>query len=422
MRFGAPHRAADSLGMSTPAPASASNSRESGVAIIVGLWFTVIVIGIVMAGTQYLEAHRDKTRNSFIARSQAIQIARSGLTESLNWMRRQTSQPVLAFAPDFQPAANPPVLDTIDPDIGLVREFRIAGKQWGRYEVWKEWDADPNATRLAWRQQVQCEDISAERMAAAEGSIWRLRSVGYVYTLEDPTRAYNVAPNVVLSREVLQTEVQRLTLNLPGEAALNVGDGNSAHVNTQGRIRGGSAGGINYPHGSGTPTTGPNNQNRVTGTPRLSTSYNYDDSYEAVFGVGLEDLRGLATLIVTSQAAFPNPVPDNALVIVDIGSTMNWSSSLPLRGTGIVIVVGNAVIASGSGTNFNGMLYVDGNLTMRGPSDVTGAAVVTGNMTLQGNPDYATITFDDGVLDQLRLNFGNYTRSNTLLIPLQRDM
>lgn len=407
--------------MGVPAHTSEPNHRESGVAIVVGLWFTVVVVGIVIAGSAYLDAHSKKTRNSFIARSQAIQIARSGLTESLNWLRRQTSQPVEEFAPQYAPAATPPVLDTIDPDIGLVREFRIAGKQWGRYEVWKEWAADPNASRLAWRRQVQCEDISDERMAASSGAIWRLRSVGYVYTLVDSTKAFNVAPNVVLSREMLQTEVQRLSLNLPGEAALNVGDGNSAHVNTQGRIRGGSAGGIHYPRNTGTPTTGPRRDSRVTGTPALSTSSNYNDSPEAVFGIGFEDLRSLADLIVTSESEFPNPVPNNSLVIVDVGSTMNWNSSRPLMGSGIIVVLGNANLQSGSNSNFSGLLYVDGNLTMRGPSDVRGAVVVTGNMTLQGQPDYATITFDGDVLDELRLNFGNYTRSNTLLIPLQKD-
>lgn len=391
------------------------------MAILVGLWFTVVVLGIVMAGATYLEAHRKKTKASFISNSQTVQIARSGLTESLNWLRRQTSQPVVTFAPQYLPAAVPPVLDTIDADIGLVREFRIAGKQWGRYEVWKEWAADPDPVRAQWRAQVQCEDISSERLAATAGSIWRLRSVGYVFTQEDPNVAYNVAPNVVHSREMLQTEAQRLTINLPGEAALNVGNGTSAHVNTMGRVRGNSATGIHYPAGSGTPTTGPKNEQRVTGSPPMVASNQYEDSFEAVFGVGIDDLRSLANLIVTSEAAFPVPVAANNLVIVDCPSTINWTSALPLSGTGIVIVLGNAVIQPGSYSNFTGLLYVDGNLTMRGPSEIRGATIVTGNMTLQGQPDYATIEYDGDALDDLRLNFGNYTRSNTLLIPLRRD-
>ncbi len=407
--------------MSSSAKVAESPNPQSGAAIIVAMWFTVIVAGIVLTGTLYLESHRRQTRNSFIAKAQAVQIARSGLTEALSWMRRQTSQPVMGFAPQLDPLATPPVLDTIDPDIGLVREFQISGKQWARYEVWKVWDADPDPTRLAWRQQMQCEDISSARLAAAAGSIWRLRSLGYVYNLEDPSKAFNEAPNSIIGRELLETEVQRLSINLPGEAAVNVGDGNSCHINTNGRIIGGTAGGIYYPAGSGTPTTGPASANRVTGTPALSTAVGYDDSFEAVFGVGIDDLRSMADMIVTDPSEFPSPVSNNALVIVDATSTMQWDSAIPLLGSGIVIVLGNANLNSGSLSNFSGLLYIDGNFTMRDPAEIRGAVMCTGNMTVQGNPDYATILFDEDVLNNLRMDFGNYQRSNTLLIPFRRN-
>ncbi|MCA8966576.1 MAG: hypothetical protein H6838_04935 [Planctomycetes bacterium] len=407
--------------MRCQAQVAQSPNPQSGAAIIVAMWFTVIVAGIVLTGSLYLESHRRQTRNSFIAKAQAVQIARSGLTEALSWMRRQTSQPVMGFAPQLDPSATPPILDTIDPDIGLVREFQITGKQWARYEVWKVWNADPDPTRLAWRQQMQCEDISSARLAAAAGSIWRLRSLGYVYTLEDPTKAFDEAPNSIIGRELLETEVQRLSINLPGEAAVNVGDGNSCHINTNGRIIGGTAGGIYYPAGSGTPTTGPASANRVTGTPALSTAVSYDDSFEAVFGVGIDDLRSMADMIVTDPSEFPSPVLNNALIIVDSTSTMQWDSAVPLLGSGIVIVLGNANLSSGSLSNFSGLLYIDGNFTMRDPAEIRGAVMCTGNMTIQGNPDYATILFDEDVLNNLRLDFGNYQRSNTLLIPFRRN-
>lgn len=394
-----------------------SNDPQSGVAIIVALWFTVIVAGIVLTGSLYLESHRRQTRNSFIAKAQSVQIARSGLTEALSWMRRQTSQPVMAFEPRLDTGATPPVLDTIDPDIGLVREFQVSGKQWARYEVWKVWDADPDAARLAWRQQMQCEDISTARLAAAAGSIWRLRSIGYVYNLEDPGVPFNVLPNVVVGRELLETEVQRLSINLPGEAAVNVNTGSTCTIAANGRVTGGAAGGIYYPTGTGTPTTG---AGQVTGTPALANALTYEDDFEAVFGVGIDDLRSLADLIVTTNGEFPNPVTNNALVVVDIAGTMTWSSALPLLGNGIVIVLGNATIAAGSLSNFSGLLYVQGNLTMNSPAETRGAVICTGSMVVQGSSDFATILFDEDVLNNLRLDFGNYQRSNTLLIPLRR--
>jgi hypothetical protein len=196
-----------------------------------------------------------------------------------------------------------------------------------------------------------------------------------------------------------------------------VSDGNNCHINTNGRIQGGAAGGIYYLAGSGTPTTGPNNQNRVTGTPPLATSAAYDDSYEAVFGLDLDRLRAVADAVITDPSEFPSPLPTNALVIVEPTSAMHWDNSTPLLGTGIVIVVGNAQISQGSYSNFSGLLYVDGNLTVRAPSEIRGSVICTGNVNIQGVPDFATITYDDGVLNSLRANFGNYQRSNSLYRP-----
>src|SRR5690606_24062328 len=118
-------------------------------------------------------------RTLFITNYQAVMAARSGLTEGLSWLRRQTSQPVTVFQPTLDTSATPPILDTEDPDIGLVRDFRISGNLWARYEVWKEWAADPDPTRLAWRQQFDCTDVSEPKVGGATGSAWRLRSIGY---------------------------------------------------------------------------------------------------------------------------------------------------------------------------------------------------------------------------------------------------
>ncbi|MCA8966575.1 MAG: hypothetical protein H6838_04930 [Planctomycetes bacterium] len=404
--------------MASPTTAARSHDPQSGAAIIVALWFTVIVAGIVLTGSLSLESHRRHTRNSFVAKAQAVQIARSGLTEALSWMRRQTSQPVMVFAPQLDPSATPPVLDTLDPDIGLVREFRIAGKQWARYEVWKQWDSDPDPARLTWRQQVQCEDISSARLAAAAGSIWRLRSAGYVYNLEDPSKAFDEAPNQIVSRELLETEVQRLSINLPGEAAVNVATGSTCVINARGRVVGGTACGIYYPTATGTPGTA---SGSVTGTPATATAVTYDDSFESVFGVGIDDLRSLADQITTTAAEFPSPVPNSSLIVVDTGAGMTWDSSQPLLGSGIVIVLGDATVSSGSLSNFTGLLYVQGNLVMRSPAEIRGAVVCTGSMIVEGSSDYSTILFDEDVLNDLRLDFGNYQRSNTLLVPFRRD-
>ena len=399
--------------------AAPARTGERGVALILSLMFTMIVAGICLTGTQLLRAHIQKNRTSWASKSQALQVARSGLAEAHNWLRRQTSQPVTTFAPQLDTSASPQLLDTIDEDIGLVREFRVTGNIFARYEVWKRWDADPDAQRRAFRQQQQCEDVSELRGVNAPGAVWRLRSVGYIYEQLDPDVAFDTAPNRVIANQVATNEYRRLVLTLPGSAAVNVGDGNAAHINTNGRIRGNSAAGILYPAGSGTPTTGPNNQQRVTGTPRLATSNNYDDSYEAVFGLSYEQLRAMATLIVTDTSNIPSPMPEYGIVIIESNNTINFDAVRPLRGTALVIVRGNMTMTPGNNSDFSGMLYVDGNLTVREVCTLRGSVVCTGNLTVQGSGtnQYALIEYNGDVLNDLLGRVGNYTTSNATLLP-----
>src|SRR5687767_12797458 len=129
--------------------------RERGLALVVAVFFAIIIVGLVFSGTMALKTHRTKTETSYRLHGQATQLARSGLYEALAWFRKQTAQPVVTFAPQRNTLVTPPVLETEDPDIGTVREVEIAGSIWGRYEVWKRWDADPDPVRLAWRNRVR---------------------------------------------------------------------------------------------------------------------------------------------------------------------------------------------------------------------------------------------------------------------------
>ena len=116
-------------------------SGERGVALILGILFTIIVLGITVTGALVIKSHQTKTKVNFISKGQSVQFAKSGLIEALGWMRKQTSQPVTAFSPQLDTSVTPPILDTLDPAIGIVREFEITNSIWGRYEVWKDWDA-----------------------------------------------------------------------------------------------------------------------------------------------------------------------------------------------------------------------------------------------------------------------------------------
>jgi hypothetical protein len=395
--------------------------RDSGVAIILALLFVIIAGGLVASGTMLMKSATDRSEVRFRREAQAMQFARSGLTEALSWMRRQPGQPVTDFAPQLDISPTPPILDTDDPVIGLVREFQIADDIWGRYEVWREDEADTDPIRLDFRRKYQCEDMSVTRGFSGLGNVWLLRSLGYVIQKRDLSKAWNVRPNRVLAMTTLEGEIQRLSLQPPAQSAISVADGNGLHINTKARVRGGATGaGVFYPTGSGTPTTGPAGETRVTGSPALSASATYNDSLKSVFGVTRDELRSMADLVITSANDFPDPVPANAIVFVEVNS-ITFDAARSLNGTAIVYIEGNVSMISGNNSSFSGLLYIDGTFTMRETSDIYGALVVTGNATMQGSGDSSSVYYDDDVLAALRTQIGQYRWTGALRTVINQE-
>lgn len=398
-------------------PARSDRPREwardgrDGVALLLGILFAIIASGLVLSGTLILDAHRTKTETNFRLHGQATSFARAGVMEAMGWFRKQSAQPVVEFWPVLDTTASPPILDTIDPEIGIVREFEITGSVWGRYEVWKQWDADPDLTRLAWRKKVQVEDISAERGTSGSGNVWRLRSIGYVFRRVDPTKPFDAHPNQVLGTEILETEIRRLTLAPPGEAAICVARGDRCALTGKVHVQGVSGAGVYYRSGTGSPSA--SGGAKVSGSPGFSASSSYDGRVETVFGIGIDDLQTLADDRITSLADFPVPVPSNTLYYVEV-PTLILDSTRPLKGSAVVFVRGDVDIRFGSKSFFSGLLYVDGDLTIREPADINGTIVCTGRVTIRGGADWVNITYDDGALTALRTEIGQYRLSGAI--------
>ncbi len=64
---------------------------------------------------------------------------------------------------------------------------------------------------------------------------------------------------------------------------------------------------------------------------------------------------------------------------------------------------------------------MNGDLTVREPSELQGAVIVTGSALVQGASDYATITFDDGIVNQLRQSLGSYRQASATTRPFWGD-
>lgn len=389
--------------------ARATNREQRGVALIMGLFLVIFALGITITGTIFLNANRTSVRMQFVLNGQAAQFARSGLIEALNWMRRQNTQPVATFDPVRDASVDPQILDTEEPDIGLVRSFKISGTTWGRYEVWKEWDSDPDSTRLPFRQLMQARDVSAMRGQSGAGKTWLLKAIGYAYERRDAGKAFDERPNRILAQETLEMEVARLSFNLPGQAAINAADGSGVRVGPGTEVLGGgSAAGIYYATGTGTPFT----PGTVTGSPPEAPAIAFDGSPEAIFGVSEDALRAVADQVITNPSDFPDPIPAGSIIFVDTDIT--FTSSLPISGNGIVYFTQNVQSAAGNTSLFSGVIYVKQDLNLAGPAEFRGSIVGMAVIDLSSSGGLVSIIHDQAVLDGLQNSFGIYRASRTI--------
>ncbi|MFO1052178.1 MAG: hypothetical protein U1F36_08180 [Planctomycetota bacterium] len=394
----------------TPCPVRgrAGNDSERGTALILALIFTIVSAGIVLTGALVERGSRERTNTQFRVEGQAVQFARAGLTEAMSWFRRQVTQPVLRFDPIVDMNAVPPIIDSMEPEVGVVREFRVRGRVWGRYEVWKEWAEDPDPERVQWRQNMAAHDVSRERQAGNGGTSWRIRSMGYVFEREDETSRFDAAPNHVLAMEGVEAEILRRKLQPPGQAALVLPRADWCRINSNGIVEGTSRGvGVFYRSNTGRVTIATGGQ--ITGSPaQANQSAALDLSPQNVFGATYFDLRGSADLVITDMNDFPRALTDNATIILEIAGTAVFDRDHPLRGRGLVYVNGPCTIEAGSNSVFNGLLYVNGDFAMNAPSEIEGAVVCTGRATVTGSGDRSTIRYGDAVLNTLRQDVGQY--------------
>ena len=365
----------------------------------------VIVTGLVFAGDVALRASSNQSESAFRTHGQALDVARAGLVDAYAWLRRQPAQPVVAFAPQRDLRAVPPVNETDDPAIGLVREFEITPGYWARYEVrvWDDLDGDGRADL-----GEGVSDATLGRSLPGAGVVWHLESRGIVYRRMDPGVAWNQEPNRRVSGAVVSCEARRLNLLPPAAAALCCSRGDRVTVASRGRVDGGAAGGAVFPSGTGVPSV----SGELTGMPGFGTVPGYDGTPGAVFGMSTDDLRAMSTIRIAGGEALPDPLPDFSLVFVDGDHTV--TPATPLRGTGVLFVNGNLTIAANSNSYFTGLVYVTGNYEQNAPSLLRGTVIAGGTARLAGVGDLSELVHDPDILDQLLVQMGRYRLSRAM--------
>ncbi len=368
---------------------------ERGSALFIALVATVVVAGVVVTGVTTLRATQQSADATFRVGGQAYHVARAGIIDAFSWFRRQTSQPVVTFAPQRDLVVDPPLIETEDPSIGIVRNFPITRDVWGRYEV----------------RKTDVTDVSSQRGYGTSGGVWVIKSHGMVYRLRDSSKAWNEAPNQVLGRATLITEIRRVTIAPPSQAALCIARGDNLTVSSNGRIEGGDAiAGVVFPPLTGSPSL----VGELFGTPPSLQLLGYDWSVDSVFGVDYEQLKSLADDRFTDDAEFPSPVPRNTFMFAE--TDLTFTKDRPLRGQGVLFVNGDMTIEAASNSFFTGFIYCTGHIDLRAPSLLRGS-VVCDSLYIVGTGDFAEMGYDEGALNSLMSTIGQYRMSKAIHSP-----
>jgi hypothetical protein len=374
---------------------------ERGAALILVIFASTLILLLLLTVHAMTATAGKGIVRQLQSQGQATNAASSGLNEALSWFVHQNQQPVTLFDPKADvggvcthtPKHSPLVFESEDPAVGIVRSYEIAGqgRVWGRYEV----------------RRTAVTDVSKKRGKAADGGEWKIDSAGIVYVRNDPTKGPGVGANYILAKRTMSVDIQRLALQLPANAALSATNGSKIQVTKPSRLQGGASGiGAAFPPSTGTPS----GNGTITGNPASSTT-TLPFTIEGIFGVSQTELLSMADLVVDDEADLPDPLPDMALVVIRGNATFNPTKKL--RGSGILVVLGNLILNPQSDTFYSGLIWVEGNFQMAPPGIINGAVISNGNGHVTGGSDVAEVNYDQAMLNQIRLQLGNYLFSRS---------
>ena len=293
------------------------------------------------------------------------------------------------FAPRREPTAEPPIDETDDPTIGLVREFEVRGSLWGRYEIRKD----------------ETVDVSANYGAAA-GTVWDVGARGILFQRLDAGKAFDRYPNFVIAVQTTRTEVRTMIVNLPAPTALVIPDpGNLTMTGTEVTISGGSQAGIACDSALAPLATPPS----VSGSPAVLPLPGLQVGPESLFAMRAEKLELLADLTVTAEE-WPGrkPLADR---FAFASSTMVVLETAPLLGSGVLFVNGSMKVAPASNSDFEGLIVINGDASLHGPFRVRGSLVVSGHLELHSESGPVEIIYDTAVLTRVQDQLGRYHKS-----------
>jgi hypothetical protein len=366
------------------------HSGEQGSALTWALFFVAVTAGLLVSHTWEMRAYREGMEGRFRITEQARNSAEAGLVDATAYFLRQPAQPVVAFTPQHDPLAEPPIDETIDPGLGLVREFEIRGNIWGRYEV----------------RQDEAVDVSSS-FGEPPGSVWDVAARGIMFERNDARRRFDKAPNRQLAIQTLRTEIRGVRMALPAEAALSMTRPSNLSLLSGGLIEGGSRPGLVY---SVAEVLSLSLDQILGATVRVPTMVLDTESF---FGMRLDKLEKFADVVYSAPSWRARQAPLDKLVVTT--GDLSVSSLAPLQGRLALVVAGDFTAIAGNNSDVLGLLIVLGNARIEGPFHLRGSLVVKGTLQLgsaTGQP--AVVAYDAEALGAVANVLGTYRRSRDI--------
>lgn len=430
--------------------------QRPGLALVNVLVFAVFATAFLIASVQFTASSLKAGRKTG-ANAQAYNVALAGINHAVSWMQRQSTQPVLVFDPAASSSATPDEDSQTkvgEDQLGLVEEFPIdaANNLYGRYEVGRSANApirtgvaqagahsalhSPDPTWVA-------KDVALMRGQTNAGTTWQIRSRGYVFKRPNPTDAFSMAsPAPTRPRQIvtLEAEVKSTTYAFYDAAVYSYknspGGGDEVTFNESGNST--------QPRldASGTPGRAwlsRMDTNEMTGVSELSwtdggatsgngSGTNISTSLAThlfkVFGVNsVAEVKNMASTVYTAIAQVPTPLPGMSFVYLDGGGSGNFTfdDGKPLEGGGILFVYGNLNLnCNAKANNWDGLIFVTGNVLLDDTVNIDGAVIVGGNFTMDAGDDkQPKITYSDTTLGNVAAALGTYRLERSTLRTIE---
>lgn len=327
---------------------------------------------------------------------------------------------------------------------------------WGRYVLRRQnqrnWSPGSN-TFAAFTDPEAVHDLTHIRSDGKPGSgnYWSLFSRAYVYDypnslsipaaheagslLSAPLRYYD-GKKLLLATASVYGELFRINFNQPN-GALFVSALNKVTVNDKTLLNGQGAAAIVRLSTDSSSVGGscPSCINGgYAGAPKVpSAGYCFP-------GLDLSRLKAMAVSIDPSKvggaSCFPKTTDSNYADLVSRtsfyyitttglpGGTLVFANGDPrvMSGVGLVIVDGNLTIETKNNSTWAGVVYVNGNVNLRGPAEISGTLIATGTVRLGDAADNfkATVEYNSDAVDTVQTFLQNFRVLTNSVIASQR--